>query len=169
MKPYRGRIQLITSYKLFITPGDGNQIEIGAVQKINTDEDRDVKPSFEIGTAMGEKVGEPFELSAGVITSKRITVERIRLISKNLIQAIGAGATAESIYENDIPFDIVKEITVPVLDSKGYPTSATTTKVLKTYKDCLIKSLGTIVDITGDIREIENATIECRTIITPKS
>lgn len=171
IKPSASRITLTTSYEIFVTDSNGNRRAVGAIQSINPSEDKEITPSFEIGTSNGARIGEPFELTGGLVRSKSLEVTRLKLYTKNMLEAFGSIAGAQTLYEQDTPFDVEEVVTIPAFRTDGTPNpdpAAASRRTLKIYKDCLISRLGSTRDIArGDIRETETATIMYRTVITP--
>jgi len=170
IKPGATRTQLVTSYEMYVTNSDGVRSKVGAIQSLNPSEAKDVTPSFEIGTTLGGRVGEPYELVPGLVRSKSLNITRLRLYTKNMIQAFGGPVGAETLYEQDTPFDIEENVTVPAFNADGTPNpdaSKASIKTIKIYKDCLISNLGSTRSIAGgDIRETETATVVYRTVQT---
>lgn len=169
IKPATTRIQLATSYTIKIIDGAGAQVEVGSIQSINPSESRDITPSFEIGTTLGKKIGEPFEMVPGLVREKTLEVRRLRLYTKNIMEALGAKVGVGTLFEMDQPFEIHEIVSVPVFLPTGLPDSsaAPTLVTQKIYRDAWISRYGSTRDITGDIREIETATIVYGTSETP--
>lgn len=170
LKPGATRVTLATSYEIYVV-SNGARRKVGAIQNINPSETKSVTMSFEIGTAQGNKPGEPFELVPGLVTDKTLEVSRLKLFSASMLEAFGSEAGAQSLYDNSIPFDIEEQITIPAFRADGTPDPDDTKAVVKTvkiYRDCLISRLSSARDVTrGDLRETETATIIYRTIIRP--
>jgi len=169
IKPATTRIQLATSYTIKILNDAGALVEVGSIQSINPSETRDITPSFEIGTTLGKKIGEPFEMVPGLVREKTLEVRRLRLYTKNIMEALGAAVGVGTLFEMDTPFEIHEIVNVPVFNQDGTPNpnAAPTAITQKIYKDAWISRYGSTRDITGDIRETETATIVYGTSETP--
>lgn len=168
LKPASTRIQLATSYAIRIVNPQGQLVDVGAIQQINPSETRDVTPSFEVGTTLGKRIGDPFEMVPGLVREKSLDVRRLRLYRQNLMEAFGANVGTQTLFEMDQPFEIHEIVKTPQFNPDGTPntTAAVTEVVQKVYRDCWISRYGSTRDITGDIREIETATIVYGTVET---
>lgn len=166
-KPSASKVVLVTSYQIWVTNSAGKRIQIGGIQSISPSANKDVMESFEIGSANGARIGEPFELVGGIVRSKTLEVTRLRFYSKSMLEAFGAAIGAQELYEQDTTFDIDEVLKIPAFKADGTPDaddSKAVTKTMKIYKDCLIASLRSTRNIAGgDIRETETATIRYRT------
>jgi hypothetical protein len=170
IKPASTRIQLATSYIIRVKNSAGALVDVGAIQTINPSESRDVTASFEIGTTLGKRIGEPFEMVPGLVREKSLTVKRIRLYRANLMEALGAKVGTQTLFEMDTPFEIHESVSTPQFNQDGTPNiSAPATEVVqKIYKDAWISRYDSTRDVSGgDIREIENATIVYGQVETP--
>lgn len=166
-KPSASRVVLVTSYQIWVTDSTGKRRQIGGIQSISPSASKDVMESFEIGSANGARIGEPFELVGGIVRNKQIEVSRLRFYTKNMLEVFGSAIGAQELYEQDTTFDIDEVLKIPAFKSDSTPDpddSKAVTKTIKVYKDCLIASLRSTRNISGgDIRETETATIRYRT------
>jgi hypothetical protein len=169
MKPASTRIQLATSYIIRIVNQAGQLVDVGAIQSINPSETRDVTPSFEIGQSLGKRIGEPFEMVPGLVREKSLEVRRLRLYRANLMEALGANTGTQTLFEMDKPFEIHEIVTTPQFNQDGTPnvSAPAVEAVQKVYKDAWISRYGSTRDVTGDIREIETATVVYGQVETP--
>jgi len=171
IKPASTRITLATSYVIKCIDKDTNQlIDIGTIQSINPDENRETTPSFEIGATQGQKVGEPFEIVPGLVRDKTLTVVRLRLYRANIFKAFGAGSIG-TLYEQDQPLEIHEVRKEPQFNADGSVNIAAEAeeRTIRIYKDVWFQRYGSVRDIgRGDIREIETATLVYGTSVTPQ-
>jgi len=170
IKPASTRIQLATSYVIRVVNQAGQLVDVGAIQEINPSETRTVTPSFEVGTTLGKRVGEPFEMVPGLVTEKRLEVRRLRLYRSNLMEALGAATGTQTLFEMDTPFEIHEVVSTPQFNQDGTPNpSAPAVEVVqKIYKDAWIQTYGSTRNVAGgDIRELETATVVYGQVETP--
>jgi hypothetical protein len=162
LKPAATRVSLTTSYIIKVVNAAGTLVDIGTIQNINPTENREMTPSFEIGTTQGQKVGEPFEIVPGLVRDKTLEVSRLRLYKSNIFEAFGAGTGVGTLYQQDRPLEIHEVRKQPVFQSDGTPDYAADPQeiTLKIYKDVWFQRYGSVRNIAGgDIREIESATL----------
>jgi hypothetical protein len=169
MAPATTRIQLATSYIIRIVNQAGQLVDVGGIQSINPSETRDVTPSFEVGTTLGKRIGEPFEMVPGLVRDKSLEVVRLRLYTANLMEALGNQVGSQTLFEQQAAFEIHEIVTTPQFNADGTPNvAATPTQVTqKVYRDCWISRYGSVRDVRGDIREVETATVAYGTVETP--
>ena len=167
-KPAATKVELTTSYEMYIV-SNGKRRQIGGIQKINPKESRDVNRSFEIGSVNASDPGEAFEIYPGVVNDVSLSVERLKFYKKNMLEAVGSDAGAETLRDQNIPFDIEEVIKIPAFRADGTPdpdADNATVKTKRIFQECYISELSDSKDITGDLRITESATIVCRRIIT---
>jgi len=169
MAPATTRIQLATSYIIRIVNQAGALVDVGGIQSINPSETKDIHPSWEVGTTLGKRIGEPFEMVPGLVRDKSLEVTRLRLYQTNLMEALGNTVGTQTLFEQQTAFEIHEIVTTPIFNADGTPnTQATPTQITqKIYRDCWISRYGSTRDVRGDIREIETATIAYGTVETP--
>ena len=152
---------LSTAYKLMVekTLADGTKKieQIGAAQKMNPSERRDLTESFQIG----DFSGDPFELVPSLVRDKTLEIDRLSLYKKSMLEVFGDDGIV-TLSQQDKPFVIY--------EGRGDPTSDTEKfDVVVIYDGCWIKSYSATRDIArGDIREMQSTTIGYRKATSSK-
>ncbi len=165
MPAKKTRAKLVTSYTIKAQPYDtatgqptGNQYTVGKLSNIDPTERRDVYESYGIGEPIPD---EPYELVPGVVRGKALRVSRVCLWVANIMEAFsGRNITdpIETLRKQDEPF-VLEEVVVD-------PNNADNNRV-RQYLGCWISEVGSTRNLAGgDIREIETATINYRTVVS---
>lgn len=165
LKPGASRIQCSVQHKIFSINDEGKRVQIGAIQSIAESQTKDTYRTFELGNP------ECLEVTQGLVTDINLQVSRMMLQTSTLMdQFTNTGSGIQALFDASLPFDIEDVVTIPAINVDGTvdPKKASATeKVLKVYKNCVISSYSNTLNTTGDIRIVENATIQCRKIDTP--
>jgi len=145
---------LVTSLKIYAKDAAGTEQEIGSAINLNPTERRPITYNFVIGNSPPDVARD---LIPGTINESSFTVDYVALYRAGVLKAFGGAGEGflVSLRNQNKPF-YVKEVWTNPSDNK--------TKTI-TYGGCFIASYSSTRDISrGDIRIMENATINYRTI-----
>jgi hypothetical protein len=164
LKPGASRIQCSVQHKIFSINDEGKRVQIGAIQSIAESQTKDTQRTFELGNP------ECLEVTQGLVTDINLQVSRMLLQTSTLLDQFTGQGGIQALFDSSLYFDVEDVVTIPAINVDGTVNprkDAATEKVLKVYKDCTISSYSTTLNTTGDIRIVENSTIQVRKIDTP--
>lgn len=176
LRPATGKIQLGIQHIIKAKVWDGSQMVIktlGSIQKLSIKQSRSVQRCFELGNP------ECVEVTMGLVENISLSASRMKLQGQNdsALTAISGQQSADniaiqSLLDQSLYFDIVDVLRIPANQESYTPSglepasSGIKEVVLRTFKDCCITSYDEDLNSNGDIRIIENISIECRAVET---
>ena len=164
LKPGASRIQCSVQHKIFSINDEGKRVQIGAIQSIAESQTKDTYRTFELGNP------ECLEVTQGLVTDINLQVNRLLLQTSTLMDQFTGQGGIQALFDASLYFSVEDVVTIPAINVDGTVNpkkDSATEKVLKVYQDCVISSYSSSINTTGDIRIVENATIQCRKIDTP--
>lgn len=165
IKPGASRYSLSPNFEWFSINSEGKRVKFGGCQNLNLSQTKNTTRSFELNTDP-----ECIEVTQGLVTDINIQVQRIQLNESTLIGQFSGIDGLQSLYDQSLYFDIEQVVYIPRQNADGSLSpkkSDGTRKILRIFKDCVFNSYSDTNTIQGDIRIIENGTIQVRKIVTP--
>ncbi|MCM1260533.1 MAG: hypothetical protein NC222_06220 [Staphylococcus sp.] len=166
IRPGASRYRLSPNFEWFSVNSEGKRIKFGGCQNLNLTQTKNTTRSFELNTDP-----ECIEVTQGLVTDISLSVQRICLNESTLIGQFSGMDGIESLYDQSLYFDIEQVVYIPKINADGSvdPRKENgTRKILRVFKDCVFSNYSDTNTIQGDIRIIENGTIQVRKIVTPQ-